>query len=486
MFSSLRSRLWLTYALLVIVVLSIVALALVIFFIRNPLEYRQEVQRLRLISTILIQRGELLGMPPPDRLQPLVERADQAFGVRVVIFGPQSQVLADSRSSQPALQQPGQASLLRPAALPIIKDARGARWFYSEQAFGQGELLVVATPRHPLRLLAVFGSEFIAPLVQIAAVALLLGLLLAFWIARWVSSPLQRMAQVARSNSVAGSSATYQEVPISGPREVQTLGGAFNEMISRVQASQRSQRDFLANVSHELKTPLTSIQGFAQAILDGTADTPAARAQAAQVISAEAGRLHRLVLDLLDLARLDSGIASFDRVPVDLAQVLHGLVEKFAPLARQSQVDLGVEIEELPVIYGDPDRLAQVFTNLVENALKHSPAGGRVSINARSADGQVEVSVADSGEGIPPEEQSRIFERFYQVDKSRQGGSKRGVGLGLAIAREIVQSHGGTITVHNKELTDVSGRGSVFVVKLPLVRAGGLYPAGQARGRKSN
>ncbi len=151
-----------------------------------------------------------------------------------------------------------------------------------------------------------------------------------------------------------------------------------------VHASQQSQRDFVANVSHELKTPLTSVQGFAQAILDGTAETPEAQQQAAQVIYDEAGRMHRLVLDLLDLARLDGGTADLRRERVSLTVLLQAVIERLTPQSVQAGVSLVDQVPDLPDVIGDGDRLSQVFNNLVDNAIKHTPAGGEVALSAKS------------------------------------------------------------------------------------------------------
>jgi len=239
-------------------------------------------------------------------------------------------------------------------------------------------------------------------------------------------------------------------------------------MVARVESSQKSQRDFVANVSHELKTPLTSIQGFAQAILDATADTPAARKQAAQIIYDEAGRMHRMALDLLELARLEAGTADLKMSPIDVSLLLKSIVEKFTPQAQTAGIQLQRNIpENLPVLFGDGDRLAQVFTNLVDNALKFTPADGQVILSAVNAGAEVEVSITDTGQGVPKEVLSRIFDRFYQVDPSRAGGEtaagRRGAGLGLAIVREIVQAHGGRIDVRSEV-----GHGTTFVIHLPI------------------
>jgi signal transduction histidine kinase len=252
-------------------------------------------------------------------------------------------------------------------------------------------------------------------------------------------------------------------IPLSGPDEVRGLASAFNEMVERVNEGREAQRDFVANVSHDLKTPLTAIQGFAQAILDGAATDDEARRHAASVIYAEADRLHRLVEDLLDLARIDAGQMAFSIAPVDLAAIIQSVTERLSLKASRKAIRLEGRVGTLPPIAGDGDRLAQVITNLLDNAIKHAPSNGLVTVTGEVQGGWLLVHVDDNGPGIPPDELSRIFERFYQVDKSRRGDESRGVGLGLAISREIVQAHGGRLSAQS-----VPGSGSRFTMRLPL------------------
>lgn len=481
MFSSLRLRLWLSYLVIVAVVIGIIAFALFIYLLRNPEAQRLEGQRLRLIATLIFQRGELLGLKlenqPPEHLQALAERADALFDVRVVVYDAQNRLVIDSRAGGPAFPS-SLLPLQNSATPPRVADASGRIWLYADHPLGGGATLVVAAPRPRTPLLGILRDEFRLGVGQAGVVALVLALLLAFWIANWIAAPLHRMADTARRMAASDSLADIPLIPIKGPQEVRLLGEAFNEMTARLQASQQSQRDFVANVSHELKTPLTSIQGFAQAILDGAAATPEALQQAAQVIYTEAGRMHRLVLDLLELARLEAGLGNLEILQVQVNDLLQGLAEQFSLQARQAQVDLQVDLAPLPEISADPDRLAQVFDNLIENALKFTPAGGVVRLRSRQTGDFLEVSVADSGPGISDAELERVFERFYQADKSRAGNGQRGVGLGLAIARQIVQAHGGTIRAqHNQEpgfeQPGQPPQGSVFVVKIPFVRRSG-------------
>lgn len=458
MFSSLRSRLWLSYALLITAALSVVAIILFIFLLQNPLLYRQANTRLSVVQAVLVKSQNKWANLPLSDLQAHMEDASQTYDTRLLLFSADRQVLLDSGAGKLAAIQLPRFTRLRSNS--VLKDASSVAWLYALKRLDNGNWLMVATERPKPPLAMLLRDEFFWPFVTAGLVAFILSLLLAYWLARWVGDPLQTVVTASRQMP----SAEAKPLALRGPREVRDLTHAFNEMTTRVQASQKSQRDFVANVSHELKTPLTSVQGFAQAILDGTAGTPEARQQAARVIYDESGRMHRMVLDLLDLARLDTGTAEFQRAPVDIPALLDSVVEKFTPQARGTAITLQVETPALPPITGDGDRLAQVFTNLVDNALKFTPTGGQVTLRAALTGSEVQVDVADSGAGIPAEALAHIFDRFYQADPSRPGGGKHGTGLGLAIVKEIVQAHGGTISVRS-----APGEGSTFTVRLPLV-----------------
>jgi two-component system sensor histidine kinase ResE len=260
------------------------------------------------------------------------------------------------------------------------------------------------------------------------------------------------------------------------------MAGSFNVMASQVAATRQAQRDFVANVSHDLKTPLTSIAGWSQALLDGTAGKAEQQQQAARIIYDEAGRMGRLVNQLLDLARIESGELQMSFEPVDLQQLLGDIQRNSSLRAEEKGIQLTVVPEhpnqglnelggvERAVVAGDRDRLIQIITNLVDNALDHTPAGGRVHLELKSyGDKAVELVVQDNGPGIPADELGRIFERFYQVDKSRSRTEReRGAGLGLAIVKELVEAHQGRIFVQSQV-----GQGSDFVVRLPLVLSEG-------------
>ncbi|HEX3053121.1 MAG TPA: ATP-binding protein, partial [Aggregatilineaceae bacterium] len=255
-----------------------------------------------------------------------------------------------------------------------------------------------------------------------------------------------------------------QRVPVEGPQEVRTLASSFNDMVDRVAVTQAAQRDFLANVSHDLRTPLTSIQGFSQAILDGVTSDPATAQHAAQIINDEAARMHRMVEELLELARLEAGRVNLRRHAVRPSDLLRGVADSISVKAYEKSVQLNVQIPpDLPRISGDADRLAQVFLNLLDNAIRHTPSGGQVSLLAAAQPQWIVVQVRDTGEGIPAADLPRIFERFYQVDKSRQRDRGGSMGLGLAITKQIVEAHNGRI-----QADSVIGQGTTFTIWLPM------------------
>ncbi len=317
--------------------------------------------------------------------------------------------------------------------------------------------LLFADPRPTQSLqaaLSQFGTELFPLLVQAAVVGLLIAVALAILITRSIAQPLQTVAKAAAE---VANGHFNQSVPVSGPEEVRAVAQAFNAMSDNVQAEQRSQQDFLANVSHDLKTPLTSIQGYSQAIMDGMGDPK----QAAHIIREEAERLNRMVVELTDLARLQAGRLSMKSEAIDIGQITSAVSERLAIVAQEKGVSLEISSPSMPEIAGDGDRLVQVVTNLLSNAIKYTPDGGKVTVKTQVRRHGVELVVEDTGQGIAPSDLPRIFERFYQVDKAR--GPQRGTGLGLAIVQEIVQAHGGTITAASPG----ENRGSTFTVWLP-------------------
>ena len=479
---SLRSRLLLSYALVVVVFLLVIVIGATILLRDNPVQ-TQLLARELAGAARLVARSSRLAVQSGASPEQIIRRLSGVTpdDIRLMfVDGASGTVLADSGGALSG-KNLYRLSGGRPSGLVLEGEfeAGEEHWLYAAQPIEIGQrsgMLVVAaapSPATPLLRDPTFLS-LLRPLLVAAAIALAAASILAAIVARSIARPMQHVASAA--NAIA-SGDLAQKAPVEGPSEVRELATSFNTMADRVRASQQSQRDFLANVSHELKTPLTSIRGFSQAIADGAAgDAPSIR-KSASIIHEEAERMQRMVGDLLDLARIETGQLAMRRLPVQVGDVLRGCVERQSLRAQSAGVSLALDAPgDLPVIQGDGDRLAQVFNNLIDNALKHTPAGGKVTLSARAMTGSsvarrgkpwpgaVEVSVTDTGPGIPAEDLSRIFERFYQVEKSRARSASGGsLGLGLAIAREIVTAHGGSIHAES-----VMGLGSKFVVRLPI------------------
>ncbi|MBN2554567.1 MAG: HAMP domain-containing histidine kinase [Anaerolineales bacterium] len=462
--ASLRARLFVTYLATASLTLAMIALTLLAFLSRSPASRARTYEHLETTAFNLQQRETDWESLSRIGKRVYLQRLEQSTNIHFVILGDDGSVVEDSR---PGVFAPPEEVLNQLGNLDDIVrgeyiDARNANWLYVMMPLGDENTMLLALPGPTLRSsLVIWGTDFLLPLGRAAGLALLLSAVFAWWVSHTVSSPLKKMASATKAIA-QGESAVIDSS--KGPEDIRTLAAAFNTMASDLHASQQAQRDFVANVSHDLKTPLTSIQGFAQALLDGTASDEESRKQAARVIYEESDRMHRLVEDLLELARLDAGQIEFKREHVDLALLLGSVLEGASLRAVESGVSLVLDSPESSVIIGDGDRLAQVFTNLIDNAIKHSPGGGVVRVWSKVEGGWITVHIDDQGAGIPEEELSRIFERFYQLDKSRSSG--RGVGLGLAIVKEIVTGHGGRIVAQSSP-----DKGSRFTVQLPIARS---------------
>ncbi len=475
MFRTLHSRLLLSY--MAVIAISLLGMAAIISLIlyNRALPVRQAYQRLSYVAAGVIARQQFGSPAPPDeqldRLFDQVQSLADSQKIRgLVVERPDNVVLFDSAHQLP----PG-----RPAAVEmrvtnprnangliegIILDGDDTWLFVAVQmpVAGRQLSIILEVPRPRMGILGAFevmGENLMIPVLEAGCIGSVMAVLLAAWVARSVARPLQRMAEAATSVAKGDFS---QEVPVSGPSEVRSVATAFNRMTAQVKRARQAQQDFLANISHELRTPLTSIRGFSQAIMDGTANTPELAAHVAGIIHEEAGRLSRMVDELLDLARIESGQMTMERERLDLGGIIRAVAERFSIRAHEAGISLEVTVEPLPTVIGDGDRLAQVLTNLIDNAIKYTPSGGTISVCAAPDGDGVKITVSDTGEGIPEEELPRLFERFYRVDKSRSRRDRGGVGLGLAISREIVIAHGGTIGAEN-----VPGAGARFTVWLP-------------------
>ena len=466
---SIRARIYLVLVFTVLLALGAAALAL--FFVFRSLQEDLDAARVREIATawgpslfseaaesrtletllVNFETAEqltgsiaadvdlaVLGLAPDGTVLRAFERGDRFLGERLPIAAP-----AAGGWSEGAIETAGGERLsYLSARLDPAAEAR--------QGFCCVAVALVAEPGG-----ALLGDLSIRLLVAGIAV-LLVALAGGFVVSRSIYRPVQRVAAAARGMARG---LTSQRVQIGGSQEARELAESFNQMAEEVERQQTALRDFLANVSHDLQTPLTSINGFSRALLDRVMADDAGKDNAYRIIEDESRRLLRLVEGLLDLSRIESGAVQVELARVEVRPLVAHVAELFALRAADLDVRLEVLSEEVPEVLGDWDRLEQVLGNLVDNALRHTAQGGQVLLSMRrESDSSVGIGVADTGVGIPEESLPHLFDRYYRTDRP---GAQGGTGLGLAIARELVRAQGGEIQVSSRP-----GAGTTFRVIL--------------------
>jgi two-component system, OmpR family, sensor kinase len=460
---SLRLKLFLTYTLIVVV-------ALFFALLGSAVLLRQYADRLAADSLddtarpISVQLGALVrgSATLVDVIGSLQEQADinnvniyftDASGEILNQFTPQG---SNPVSFDPGTLPQGITSVVRGQA--IASDGR--TYLYSAytlakapQQITRARILLIAVPEP--RVGAVL-SGILRPFFFAGIIALAASILVAYWLSRSLYKPLGEITEAADK---IGRGEYSHRINSRDTGEIGALAGSFDRMASEVEGSQVKLQNFVADVSHELKSPLTAIQGFSQALIDGTAADKETQTKAARIINEEAKRLRRQVDELLDLSRLQSGQFKMDICRIDLTQVIKQSTELFKMQAADKSVTLDLDASPGLWINGDSDRLEQVFNNLFDNAIKNSPPFTTINISAARNENRIFASVLDHGPGIHPDALPRVFDRFYQVT-----GMRTGVGLGLAITREIILAHNGTIDVKS-----VPGSGAEFILSLPSV-----------------
>ncbi len=305
------------------------------------------------------------------------------------------------------------------------------------------------------------AGDLATRLLEAGGAALVVAMLLILLVSRSVTRPLTQLAAAAEDIAAGNYS---RRVSIAGQDELGMLGSAFNRMAEAVERARKVQRDFLANVSHELKTPLTSLIGFSQALVDGSLLSEADRTRAATIVHEESERVLRMAQELLDLARVEAGSISLHITAVDLGGQLEQELEIIRPRAAGRALALNLNVpDDIPPVAADPERLHQVLDNLLDNAVKYAPEGTAVSAVARLSGAAVETVISNPAGDHRPDP-DRMFDRFYRADPSRSAAAG-GVGLGLAISRELVAAMRGRLWAD----FDDSGNLRVHVV-LPASR----------------
>ncbi|MHB8171998.1 MAG: sensor histidine kinase [Thermincolia bacterium] len=456
-----------TYVLVILLTMAVVA-GLQLYLVQNHLLESKE-------KEVLVRSQDLADVTKPllisgQDLHPVINflnRADRILGTEAWVIDKTGKVLAASANhwhcegitlEDVDLEQliAGQVSVRRGqsqffdepvirAAAPILHGGRfiGAVILYTPVA-GIHETYTTMREFHLVAL--IFGM----------VMSVLLGSILSRYITKLVRE-VSRAAQGIADGNFA------DRVKVNSQDELGQLGETFNYMAQRLADYEKMRKDFVANVSHELRSPLTSIQGFIEALSEGKSKDKAEEARYLAILKKETYRLSKLVNDLLEISRFDAQGVEFDFAPFPVETVINRAMASLQPQLGEKNLEIKTLVpKNMPHCHGDEDRIEQVIHNLLENAIRYSPQGGKILISARLLDEEVLVEVADSGPGIPKEELTNIWERFYRLDQARSR-DKGGTGLGLAIVHEIVKKHRGYVWVDSEE-----GEGAVFGFALPI------------------
>jgi len=387
-------------------------------------------------------------------VQPLIEQLATYGEERIVLTNPQDIVIADSQ--QNLIGESYQRDDGVPLYLPIITISPSGQSLPSQSSEYLFGTVYITSQRSPDALAILLSNTINRYLLWGAALAIAIALILTFILSRRILSPIRTLGNTARK---LGKGDFSQRVRIKDRGEVGELAKTFNSMADDLERTEKLRRNMVADIAHELRTPLSNVSGYLEAIRDEVIKPEPSTIAS---LSEEVDLLSRLVDDLQELALADAGELKLNRQSEDITQLIQQAVKAVQTKVLAKGLEINVDITaNLSSVNIDYQRISQVLRNLLENAIKHTPNGGKITVSAVQQESFIRVNVEDDGEGIPAEDLPNMFERFYRVDKSRTrhaGGS----GLGLTIAKRLVESHGGTISVQSE-----LGKGSCFSFTLP-------------------
>lgn len=394
---------------------------------------------------------------------------------QVVIFDLDGRVLVDSAHPPDAYsdisKQPEVAAAFQGRVAYVIRydpDDQFDALFTASPIRHDQNLLGVVRLELPMSAIQAASRQMWAMLAGAALLAAFATILVSLWFARTLVHPI---AELTRAASAMANGELKQRVRATGPAELAQLAYAFNFMAQRVSRVMEDQRAFVANAAHELRTPLTTIRLRAEALREGAKDDPAVAAQFLADIESETERLSRLVEELLDLSRIETGLITPRREPVSVEAIAGAVADELHGRTAEAGLSLQLAMaDNLPRVYADPDQIRQVFINLIGNAIKFTPPGGKIQVQSAvvQLDGGrwLKTQVCDTGDGISGEDLPHIFDRFYRSDKARErdpsSGSGGGAGLGLAIVKSIIDAHVGRVWAESEK-----GKGTTITFALP-------------------
>jgi signal transduction histidine kinase len=477
LFRSLANQLLVTYISLVTIALfavSIWALFMIKSESYNDLHNSLEVEAVNLALEIDNDLA-LDSEKSRNRIKMAVDRHSNKLGVSITVVNDDGHVLADSGGgpgNTPSGENISNQSEINDALAGVIgiyerkSNKTNSNWFFiAYPVRAAGHTTGVIRVGVPLTDIDRRLNNDLYVFLKIILATGVVTTLISLWMAKRVNRPVKEMSAMARNIALSGDMSEF--VPVGRRDEIGELGLSFNQMIGRLREQERLRQEFIANASHELKTPTMAIGSVVEALQAGAGEDPVLRPQFLTSLERLVDRQTSLLRDLLDISRLDGGLEDDWHDDVNIVQVINDAVEQLRPQANKKEVELlnndGLEDKpESATIRGNSLQLQRAIVNILTNAVNYTPAAGTVAVSARLADtDRVAIKVHDNGVGIDSSDLPHIFERFYRADKARTRASG-GTGLGLAITREIVARHHGTI-----EVESVFGRGSTFTIFLP-------------------
>jgi signal transduction histidine kinase len=457
MIHSLQFRLLISFVLVILVAIGTVS----IFVLRNTgnelEEFDARTERIQTERTeTVLTYYYALNNQSWDGVQTVVEQIGASEGLHIVVTDAGGITVADSQGG--ALGKQYKTSAIGTKLLLLSPPPMGGIIIGQQpQQTIIGNLYI--NPENALTLTTSLAATINRFLIWGGLLAIAIALVLTLILSRRISSPVKTLTNTARK---LGRGDLSQRVDIKGKGEIAELAQAFNSMADNLERDEKLHQELVADTAHELRTPLTNLRGYLEAIKD---DVIKPDATTINSLYEEATLLTRLVDDLQELALADASQLKLVQQPENISAVINQAIISFQSQTNEKGLQLLPDIpENLPPVNIDSHRIGQVLHNLIANAVTHTPQGGVVTVSARELGNYIEISVSDTGEGIPQEELPNIFERFYRVDKSRSrrtGGS----GLGLTIAKRLVEAHGGTISVQSEP-----GKGSHFAFTVPVYK----------------
>lgn len=406
------------------------------------------------------------------RIQSAVDRHASRLGVSITVVNKSGHVLADSDKDSKAVEKEGENI----SDEPEINDALGGimAFYQRNSAKNRAEWLYVAYPVRsvgetvgvirigvPLTGLNQRLNQDLIFFLEIIVATLVTTALISLWLARRFTQPIRHMSELSRQIALSGDITTL--VPVQRKDEIGELVSSFNQMIDRLREEEKLKHEFIANASHELKTPTMAISSVVEALQAGAAEDPELRQKFLVSLENLVERQASLLRDLLDIAQLDVSQKNQWQEDVNLAETLNEAIEQIRPQAEKKNIRLDIEMPDVAhIVIGNGIQLQRAFINLLTNAVNYTPANGEVNLDSNVVDHHVELKIEDTGSGIDPKDLPHIFQRFYRADRARTRTSG-GTGLGLAITREIIVRHQGRI-----EVQSTLGQGTTFSVWLPL------------------